>query len=427
MDNYNNRKQFITAQGAECKNWNWSWSFVNHDEKLVIFGAWHNHDKGPKGQTILAEDWALTAKGKAASGYKQSFDHLKLVMEQGYTIKTFPIFPVDENHVELGVGPSRIESFTPVLSIKTVEKIKDEWVALDTPEQSAERFSIGNAMLGDGLYQHLARAALPLLVRQALAEEPISYKNLAAELGMSNPRHLNKVLDAIGQTMLDMSAQLDGFDNIPPIQCLVINKKTGIPGEGVGFALPSIDIESYKKMTLRQQENLVASMLVDIYGYKNWKQVLQYLGLGVHKSDYVGGTFSKKTGSGFNGGGEGPRHKALKEFVAQNPLCISLPKSCEDGEVEYALPSGDSVDVMFNWRGLMVAVEVKSIISGLEDLRRGLYQCVKYKAVTQAYLGVIGHPKNVRSVLVLERDLPNELIPLKNTLGIEVIVVDVSQ
>src|SRR5687768_11323259 len=27
------RKQFIENLGATCANWNWSWSFVNHDEK----------------------------------------------------------------------------------------------------------------------------------------------------------------------------------------------------------------------------------------------------------------------------------------------------------------------------------------------------------------------------------------------------------
>ena len=37
------RKQFIESFGATCKNWTWSWSFVNHDEKLVIFGAWDDH------------------------------------------------------------------------------------------------------------------------------------------------------------------------------------------------------------------------------------------------------------------------------------------------------------------------------------------------------------------------------------------------
>lgn len=35
-----NRKQFIQSRGATCRNWMWSWSFINHDEQFVIFGAW---------------------------------------------------------------------------------------------------------------------------------------------------------------------------------------------------------------------------------------------------------------------------------------------------------------------------------------------------------------------------------------------------
>lgn len=35
-----NRKQFIQSRGATCRNWTWSWSFINHDEQFVIFGAW---------------------------------------------------------------------------------------------------------------------------------------------------------------------------------------------------------------------------------------------------------------------------------------------------------------------------------------------------------------------------------------------------
>ena len=44
-----NRKQFIEQQGATCRNWNWSWSFVNHEERFVIFGAWDVHDEAGRG------------------------------------------------------------------------------------------------------------------------------------------------------------------------------------------------------------------------------------------------------------------------------------------------------------------------------------------------------------------------------------------
>ncbi|HIH0854662.1 HNH endonuclease, partial [Vibrio cholerae] len=27
------RKKFMESVGATCSNWNWSWSFVNHEER----------------------------------------------------------------------------------------------------------------------------------------------------------------------------------------------------------------------------------------------------------------------------------------------------------------------------------------------------------------------------------------------------------
>jgi hypothetical protein len=56
-------------------------------------------------------------------------------------------------------------------------------------------------MHGDKLYQRRARMALPLLVRQAHAGSKIFYADLAAELGMTNPRTLNYVLGSIGTTL----------------------------------------------------------------------------------------------------------------------------------------------------------------------------------------------------------------------------------
>ena len=91
------------------------------------------------------------------------------------------------------------------------------------------------------------------------------------------------------------------------------------------------------------------------------------------------------------------------------------------GEVEYLLPSGDSVDVMFSWRGQLVAVEVKSKISAVSDIFRGLFQCVKYQAVSEAILGLQGKPQNVRAVLAVEGRFPAELMTTKHMLGIEVV------
>ena len=53
------RKQFIESVGATCKNWNWSWSFVNHQEKFVIFGLWDVNEDG----LIFDQNWNGNGRG----------------------------------------------------------------------------------------------------------------------------------------------------------------------------------------------------------------------------------------------------------------------------------------------------------------------------------------------------------------------------
>src|SRR4051794_35751946 len=92
---------------------------------------------------------------------------------------------------------------------------------------------IAEPISGDALYQRKAREALPILVRQAEACRPITYGDLAEEIGMPNPRNLNLPLGSIGQTLENLSKRWR--EKIPPLQCLVVNKNTGLPGEGIDW------------------------------------------------------------------------------------------------------------------------------------------------------------------------------------------------
>lgn len=263
---------------------------------------------------------------------------------------------------------------------------------------------------GDKLYQQRAREALPLLVRQALVAEKIFYSQLADEMNMPNARNLNYVLGCIGSTLIELGEEHD--IEIPPIQCLVVNKATELPGEGIGWFISDSD---FRKLNKKQKKVVVDSQLARIYAFPDWLSILKLLGL--KKPDFPALPIQKSR----KGGGEGDAHKALKQYVAKNPTVIGLSDSWPVGEIEFDLPSGDSVDVMFSWRKQMVAVEVKSKVSDVADVSRGLFQCVKYQSVTEAMLGVQGLPQNVRPVLVLESKLPSSLKTIQHMLGIEVI------
>jgi hypothetical protein len=273
---------------------------------------------------------------------------------------------------------------------------------------------IASPLGGDKLYQERARAALPLLVRQAAAAKPIYYSALAEELGMPNPRNLNYVLGSIGQAMVRISKKWK--TKVPPIQCLVVNKATGLPGEGIGWFL--ITKEDFGKLPLRRRREIVQAELQHIYAYPHWNDVLQELELDPSETDFTNEVANASRGFG---GGESAAHKRLKEYVARNPHVIGLPKSTPEGTTEYGLPSGDSLDVSFKNKKTWVAVEVKSKISDHADIVRGIFQCVKYQAVLDAVLLTESKVQDANAILVLESELPMQLRPLCNLLGVEVI------
>ena len=82
--------------------------------------------------------------------------------------------------------------------------------------------------------------------------------------------------------------------------------------------------------------------------------------------------------------------------------------SLAPGKTEVIRPSGDTV-------------EVKSHISNETDLKRGLFQCVKYRAILRACRSLEGGGYEADARLALEGSLPKALIPVRNTLGVTVI------
>lgn len=273
---------------------------------------------------------------------------------------------------------------------------------------------ISEPISGDKAYQVRARAAFPVLVRQAQAGVPVFYSDLAEEMGMPNPRNLNYVLGSIGQSLERLSKAWK--TKVPPIQCLVVNKSTGLPGEGIGWFL--VKKEDFAALPLRKKRAIVEAELQHVFSYPLWDEVLKAFELEPTTSNFA--PIVTKASGGF-GGGESEAHKALKEYVARNPKAIGLNSNTPAGVTEYPLPSGDSLDVSFDGKTVWVSAEVKSAISAEADIVRGLFQCVKYRAVMEAVLLSEARPQNARALLVLESAFPRSLIPLRNILGVEVV------
>jgi hypothetical protein len=145
---------------------------------------------------------------------------------------------------------------------------------------------------------------------------------------------------------------------IPPIQCLVENKQTGLPGEGIGWSKWEDD---FRRWPRRKQQARVEAELQEIFSYPKWLEVLKALGLSVDYASVLSQAVS------FSGGGESGRHRRLKEYIRARPEILQVPAAAEVEKDEFLLPSGDSLDVLFRDGGNWIAVEVKSAISGTLD------------------------------------------------------------
>jgi hypothetical protein len=287
--------------------------------------------------------------------------------------------------------------------------------------------NVKSYLSGEEKYHLQARLALPILVRQASngLNATIFYSSLAKELNMPNPRNLNNVLGFIGGALEKLSK--DWKQKIPPIQCLVVSKRTGIPGEGIGGFLSKK--EEFGKLPRREQKRLVERELIIVRNYKKWEDVLRAFGLSpalidlskeMSQAESLGSTQESRV-SKYGSGGESAEHKKLKHFVSQNPGILGLPDSVGIGETEKHLRSGDILDVQFFHRHEFIAVEVKSKKSKEADIVRGIFQCSKYVAVLEAQQAADGKQRRGRAILVLEAKFPEKLRPLCNILGTEVL------
>jgi CRISPR/Cas system-associated exonuclease Cas4 (RecB family) len=271
-------------------------------------------------------------------------------------------------------------------------------------------------MFGDKLYQIRARSALPILVRQAASQNPIFYEALAIELDMPNPRNLNYVLGSIGTTLNELSVK-SGWSKIPHIQSLVINKTHQLPGPGFDQLLART-VKNYRNFSLSDKRRYLKGYWQEIYAYTRWEDVLDACKPNLAESNSSILIENAKHGKS-DGGGEGEEHRKLKEYIANNPSAIGLPANAI-ATIEAPLPSGDKIDILFSERGRLTAVEVKSRISNDIDLTRGLFQCVKYRAVLEAERGFKSARYEIDIFLVLGLKFPEKLYALRNSLGVNV-------
>ncbi len=259
----------------------------------------------------------------------------------------------------------------------------------------------------------LVSLSIPILVRWAKSGITTNtYGDLIKELGMKRFSGIGHTLGCV-EDVISALRQETG-EQIPTLNALV-HGKDGIPS--YGFSYVYTDYDSYP---LEVKKALVNAENAKTIGYEHWDTVLRLLCLKPSIVNSQKDEEAIRSGKRF-GAGEGPQHKALKEYICAHPESIGI-RNVVKSDMEFILLSGDRLDVYFEQKdGTRIAVEVKSKISADDDILRGLYQCVKYKAILDAENKVHGVFGKTRCLLAIEGTLSKSNQQVKDSLGVNVI------
>lgn len=123
------RESFIESIGATRRSTRWSWSAVNHEKRFVVFGAWNEYITD-EGSLILSEDWVLNRKRTRRNpGYRESREHIRLIEEEGYVLKTFAMRMSNKERHLRGHEPAKIKDFEERLVERRLVTIGQNWFA----------------------------------------------------------------------------------------------------------------------------------------------------------------------------------------------------------------------------------------------------------------------------------------------------------
>ena len=222
----------------------------------------------------------------------------------------------------------------------------------------------------------------------------------------------------IGKALFQLQRVINELEHItkrriPTLNSLCKNEKTNIPSDGFDYVSPN-----YKNMNDNDKRIYVEGLNSKAINYPDWDWVLKELNL-KEAVPFTEEQLDSIKNPHCNYGGEGKEHKALKEYICQHPECLGY-KDVTLAETEHLLPSGDRLDVYLELSdGTRIAIEVKPSISPDQDMSRGVFQCIKYTAVTDALKSIECKNYNIEVLLITAGELSSQNRKLAEELDVE--------
>lgn len=291
-----------------------------------------------------------------------------------------------------------------------------------------------HAATNANLLAHGLAPAMRLLIAVALDGSVVTYGELGEKL--ESQAGFSKIFTTrIGFVVGSLMGHIQSIEpDAPLINVLVVNQKDRQPSKGAGSFMadrfgekrllqtdakstfPGLWKRSFKraagevyKLSAVEWSALYHRTFGEPLAPETIDKTRQQRQAGTEKDGIPVG---RKHGSG----GEGPEHRALRLWVQGNPGSLDKAFAQATADTEVDLDSGDRVDVVYKLVDRIVVLEVKSRISNDIDLNRGVFQCIKYRAVRAAM--DVRTDALIEAILVTELDLPDRIANLVKLHGI---------
>ena len=271
------------------------------------------------------------------------------------------------------------------------------------------------------LKEHAAQPLAQWLIHAARRRSSITYGEaklrLEREIGFSTI--FSPTMGVPAGNLMDR--MLHVCPGCPPLNVLLVRQEDRMPGEGAGPFMADylsdrrLASTGFRDRHPRRWRSACDEIATDVYAFDDWNELYRdAFGERLPAPTQPQGT--ENDGIRHARRGEGPNHKALRLWVRDHPSKIRGGYANFATDTEVVLDSADRVDVVYYDPDSTVAIEVKSSDSDDTDLRRGIFQCIKYRAVMEAM--DIRQDAQVDTVLVTQRPLPRDLRPLLRLHGI---------
>lgn len=280
----------------------------------------------------------------------------------------------------------------------------------------------------DNLLEHALAPTMRWLIATALDGATMTYGAVKARL--ETEADFSTVfatrIGFVAGALMDRIQQVDA--DAPLINVLVVNQQDRMPSKGAGsfmarrFKNAKLGRAEYRQRHPEKWRDYFERAAAEVYATSAEEWAALYhktFGTGFPQDRIVAERNKRHNGNEddfgagrrkYGSGGEGEFHKALRLWVTANPRKIRRSFEGARAETEFCLDSGDRVDAVFHLADRTIVLEVKSRISNDVDLKRGVYQCVKYRAVKAAM--DVREDVPVEAILVTEGKPSGEIMAM---------------